>query len=112
MPDVTVWNPNDWQEVRLLRTTDGIYIWGSPSEPGPARIWGLPVVEAFGLTEGTAVVGDFGNYSELAVKRGIDVQVSNSHADFFTNGKQAIRADIRAALVFYRPKAFATVTGV
>jgi HK97 family phage major capsid protein len=112
LPDVTVWNPFDWQIVRLLRTSDGIYIWGNPSEPGPARIWGLPVVEAFGLTAGTAVVGDFGNYSELAVRRGIDVQISNSHADFFTNGKQAIRADIRAALIFYRPKAFATVTGI
>ncbi|MEV7611317.1 phage major capsid protein, partial [Microbacterium sp. NPDC089320] len=112
MPNVTVWNPADWQDVRLLRTTDGIYIWGSPSEPGPARIWGLPVVEAFGLTEGTAVVGDFANYSELATRRGIDVQISNSHADFFTNGKQAVRADVRVAFIIYRPRAFATVTGV
>lgn len=112
MPNATVWNPTDWQDVRLLRTTDGIYIWGSPSEPGPARIWGLPVVEAFGLTEGTAVVGDFANFSELAVRRGMDVQISNSHNDFFTNGKQAVRADIRAAFIVYRPAAFATVTGV
>lgn len=112
MPNVTVWNPMDWQDVRLLRTTDGIYIWGSPSEPGPARIWGLPVVEAFGLTEGTAVVGDFQNYSELVTRRGIDVQVSNSHGEFFTQGKQAIRADVRVAFVIYRPAAFATVTGI
>jgi HK97 family phage major capsid protein len=112
MPNATVWHPNDWQEVRLLRTTDGIYIWGSPSEPGPARIWGLPAIENFGITEGTAVVGDFANYTELAVKRGIDVQISNSHSDFFTHGKQAIRCDIRAAFVVYRPSAFATVTGI
>jgi HK97 family phage major capsid protein len=111
-PDATVWHPNDWQDIRLLRTTDGIYIWGSPSEAGPARIWGLPAVEALGAVEGTVDVGDFGNYSELAVKRGIDVQISNSHADFFTNGKQAMRADVRCALVFYRPKAFCTVTGM
>lgn len=112
MPNATVWNPNDWQEIRLLRTTDGIYIWGSPSEPGPARIWGLPAIENFGLTEGTVVVGDFTNFSELAVRRGMDVQISNSHADFFTNGKQAVRADIRAAFVIYRAAAFATVTGM
>lgn len=112
MPNATVWNPEDWQEVRLLRTTDGIYIWGSPSEPGPARIWGLPVVEVFGLTAGTAVVGDFQNFAELAVRRGMDIQISNSHNDFFVRGKQAVRADIRAAFVVYRPAAFATVTGI
>lgn len=111
-PNVAVFNPLDWQDVRLLRTADGIYIWGSPSEAGPARIWGLPVATAQGLTENTAVVGDFANFSELSVKRGMDVQVSNSHADFFINGKQAVRADLRAALVFYRPTAFCTVTGI
>jgi HK97 family phage major capsid protein len=112
MPNATVWHPNDWQEVRLLRTTDGIYIWGSPSEPGPARIWGLPAIEVLSATEGTALVGDFQNFSELAVRRGMDVQISNSHNDFFVRGKQAVRADIRAAFVIYRPSAFATVTGV
>lgn len=112
IPGATLWHPNDWQEVRLLRTTDGIYIWGNPSEAGPERIWGLPVAQVFGMTEGTAVVGDFQNFSELAIRRGIDVQISNSHEDFFTNGKLAIRADIRAAFIIYRPAAFATVTGV
>lgn len=112
MPNAVVFNPADWQDVRLLRTADGIYIWGSPSEAGPARIWGLPVVEAQGLTQNTALVGDFQNYAELATRRGIDVQVSNSHSTFFVEGKQAIRADVRVALVVYRPAAFCTVTGV
>lgn len=112
IPNAAVFNPNDWQAVRLLRTADGIYIWGSPSEAGPERIWGLRVVQAQSLTENTGVVGDFANFSELAVRRGIDVQVSNSHADFFVNGKQAVRADVRAALIFYRPTAFCTVTGI
>ncbi len=112
VPNAIVMNPMDWQDVRLLRTTDGIYIYGSPSEAGTPRMWGLPVVEAQALTENTALVGDFQNFSELATRRGIDVQISNSHADFFTNGQQAIRADVRVALVIYRPAAFATVTGI
>jgi HK97 family phage major capsid protein len=112
MPDAVVFNPNDWQDVRLLRTADGLYIWGNPSDAGPERIWGQRVVLAQALTENTALVGDFGNFSELAVRRGIDVQVSNSHDTFFINGKQALRADIRVALVVYRPAAFCQVTGI
>lgn len=112
MPDATVWHPNDWQEVRLLRTTDGIYIWGNPADPAPERIWGLPVVQVFRATEGTALVADFRNYTELAVKRGIEVQMTNAHEDFFTSGKVAVRCDMRLAFVVYRPAAICTVTGV
>lgn len=112
MPNAVVFHPNDWQDVRLLRTADGIYIWGNPSEAGPERIWGLSVAQSDAQTENTAVVGDWANYSLLAVKRGIEVQTSNSHSGFFIEGKQAVRADFRAALVFTRPAAFATVTGI
>jgi HK97 family phage major capsid protein len=110
--DTAVINPLDWQDIRLLRTADGIYIWGNPSDAGPERIWGLRVVRAQALTQNTGVVGDFGNFSELAVRRGIDVQVSNSHGTFFVEGKQAIRADMRVAAVWYRPAAFCSVTGI
>lgn len=112
IPDAFVTNPTDWQDVRLLRTADGIYIWGNPSEAGPERIWGLRVVQAAGLTVNTGIVGDFANFSELAVRRGIDVQVSNSHSTYFVEGKQAVRADVRAAFVVYRPAAFCSITGI
>jgi len=112
MPNAAVFNPLDWQDIRLLRTADGLYIWGNPSDAGPMRIWGLSVVEAQALTAGTGLVGDFANFSELAVRRGMDVQVSNSHSTFFTEGKQAVRADIRVAFVVYRPAAFCTITGI
>lgn len=105
-------HPNDWQQIRLLRTADGIYIWGSPSDAGPERIWGQQVVKADLMPEGTALTGDFANFSELAIRRGIELKVSDSHSDFFIKGKQAIRADMRAALVVYRPAAFTEITGI
>jgi len=110
--NVVIMHPTNWQDVRLLRTADGLYIWGNPSDTGPERIWGLQVVRAQAATLGTAITGDFANFSELAMRHGMDVQVSNSHSTFFVEGKQAIRADIRCALVFYRPAAFATITGL
>jgi HK97 family phage major capsid protein len=110
-PNLLVMHPNDWQDIRLLRTADGLYIWGNPSDAGPERMWGLTVAMAQALTENTALVADT-NYLELAVRRGIDVQVSNSHSTYFIEGKQAIRCDMRVALVAYRPTAIATVTGI
>lgn len=112
MPGGVVFHPTNWQDVRLLRTADGLYIWGNPSDAGPDRIWGLQVVQSDAITLGTALVGDFANFSELSTKRGLDVQISNSHSTFFIEGKQALRADIRVALIVYRPTAFCTVTGL
>lgn len=111
-PDAVVFHPNDWQDVRLLRTADGLYIWGSPSEAGPERIWGLRVVQAQASTENTAIVGAFQEFSELAVRSGIEVEVSNSHSTYFVENKQAVRAEMRAAFVVYRPTAFCSVTGI
>jgi HK97 family phage major capsid protein len=111
-PNLVIFHPNDWQQVRLLRTSDGIYIWGNPSEAGPERIWGLPVIKAQAIVEGNALIGDFANFVELAERRGIEVQITNAHSDFFIKGKQAIRADMRAALPIYRPAAFCEITGI
>lgn len=112
MPNAVVMHPNDWQGIRLLTTTDGVYIWGSPSEAGPARIWGLPVVETDAQTENTAVVGDFANFSLLVIRRGVEVQTTNSHDTYFTTGKQAVRAGLRCATVWTRAAAFVAVTGI
>jgi HK97 family phage major capsid protein len=111
-PNVIFMTPTTWEPVRLLRTADGVYIWGHPSMPGPATIWGVPVKETTAAPPTKALMGDYANFSELAVRRGIDVQVSNSHADYFIRGQLAIRADVRCAVVHYRPSAFAEVTGL
>lgn len=111
MADAAVFHPYNWQDVRLLRTADGIYIFGSPDSPGPERIFGLRVARCQAATQGTAIVGDFGNFSELATKKGMTVQYGYVNDDF-SKGKQTVRAEVRVAFVVYRPAAFCTVTGL
>jgi len=110
-PGAIVVHPNDWQEIRLTRTADGIYILGNPAQAGPQSLFGLPVALSDAIAEGTALVGDFQNFSQLFERRGLDVQVGFVGTQF-TEGEQTIRADIRVAFVVFRPAAFATVTGL
>ncbi len=111
-PSAVCLHPNDWQDIRLLRTADGIYIFGNPTDPGPDRIWGVPVVVTSAKTENTGLVGDFRGYAAVFMKRGISFKVSDSHASYFIYGVQAIRADIRMAAVYFRDTAFCTVTSI
>jgi HK97 family phage major capsid protein len=111
-PSVVFMHPNDWQGVRLLTTADGIYIFGSPNDAGVQRIWGVPVCVTTFETENTAMVGAFASHSMLFIRRGIQFKVSDSHDTYFIYGKQAIRCDMRAAMVYFRDTAFCKVTGI
>lgn len=112
VPTHHVMHPTDWQGVRLLRTADGIYIWGSPAESGPERLWGLPVVQNDADSAGTGYVGSFQPaWCSLFELRGIDVQVGYVGSQF-TQGKRTVRADARAAMTWMRPAAFCSVTGL
>jgi len=111
-PSVVFIRAAKWQSVRLLKTADGQYIWGHPSMSGPETIWGVPVVQSNAVTSTKAILGDYANYSAIYTKRGITFAVSDSHSSYFTRGMLAVRADMRLAMVHFRPKAFAEVTGL
>lgn len=111
VPSVVIMHPTNWQGVRLLKTTDGVYIWGAPTEQGPARIWGLPVVVTTAITAGTAIVGDYTRFAGLHLRRGVQIETGYV-GDDFTSGRVTFRAGLRAAVVHYRPSAFTQITGL
>src|SRR5690606_36472185 len=82
-PTHHVMHAEDWEQVRLLRTADGVYVWGNPSEAGPERMWGLPVVQCEADSAGTGYVGSFlPAWVSLFERRGIDVQIGYVNAQF------------------------------
>lgn len=110
-PSLIITHPNDWQDVRLLKDANGNYIWGSPAEAGPERMWGKPVVPTTAIAEGTGLTGDFMLFSQLYRKRQIRVEVGLVNDDFI-KVKQTIRVTGRISLVIYRAAAFGTATGI
>jgi HK97 family phage major capsid protein len=111
-PSAVVFHPNDWTAVKLLRTLDGIYIWGNPSDEGPDRIWGLPVRVTTAMTENTALVGAFSTQAEVFRREGINITVATEDGSDFLYNRVKVMAESRLALAVYRPSAFATVTGI
>lgn len=112
IPSAHIFHPTDWMNIRLLRTADGLYVWGHPSLQGPDTLWGLPVIKSTYCTLGTFVTGDFAAQSMVFIRQGIEFLVSDSHSDWFVKGQLAIRAMMRAASVIFRPSAFTVSTGI
>jgi len=112
-PDAVVFHPNDWRDLLLTRTADGLYILGNPGDPLAARrLWGLEVRSTTAQTENTAIVGAFGTASQIFRRSGPTITVSTEHASYFIENKVAIMAEERLGLAVYRPSAFCTVTGI
>lgn len=111
-PDGFVIHPNDWQDVRLLRTIDGIYIFGAPNDEVQVRMWGYPGRVTTGITENTGLVGAFRTYAQVFRREGLRVLASTEHASYFVENKVALLAETRLALAVYRPAAFCQVTGI
>lgn len=112
-PTAIVMHPNDWRDLMLTRTTDGIYLLGNPGDPMAAsRLWGLEVRSTTAQTENTAIVGAFRTAAQLFRRSGPTITVSTEHASYFIENKVAVMAEQREALAVYSPAAFCTVTGI
>jgi HK97 family phage major capsid protein len=106
----TAWalHPNDWETIDLTQDAQNRYYFGGPLAMGTRTLWGVPVVECEGVTEGVGILGDW-RKAVLWNRERSTIQVSDSHEDFFVRNMVAILAEMRAAFGLIRPSAFVEV---
>lgn len=107
-PTGYVLHPNNWEAIDLLQDNEARYYFGGPSVLGIPRLWGLPVVESEGMTEGVGMVADW-RRAVLLDREQTQILTSDSHGDFFIRNLIAILAELRAAFFCLRPSAFVSV---
>ena len=114
-PTASVWNPVNFQTIRLSReslasATQGGYVLGPPNVTGPTTLWGRPVVLAIGMPAGTILTADFTQM--MLFDREQPLIRLGAINDDFTRNIQRILAELRAVFTLFRPSAACRVTGV
>jgi HK97 family phage major capsid protein len=113
-PTASVWNPIDFEAVRLARslagTGGGDYLMGPPNASGATTLWGRPAVLSLGMPQDTALVADFTQMMlfdrEQSAVRAVTIN------DQPVRNMQTLLAELRAVFALFRPIAVCRVTGV
>jgi HK97 family phage major capsid protein len=117
-PDAIVIHPTDWQTIRLGKDTAGQYYAGGPftgaygnaSPSNVADIWGYKAIITTAVSQGTVLVGNFGQSAQIWRREGITLEMTNSDGTNFQSDLITLKAEERLALAVYRPAGFGTVT--
>ncbi|MBT2738116.1 phage major capsid protein [Bacillus sp. ISL-7] len=105
-PTGVVLNPLDWEDIELLKGTDGHYIFLNVNTGNETRLFRVPVVLSTSMVEGSFLAGAFGLGAQLFDRERVNVRISEHHADYFTRNQLAVLCEERIALAIYRPEAF------
>lgn len=110
-PNLVLMHGNDYQELALTRTADGVYIYGNPTDAPLQRVWGIQIAASEALTEGNALVMDT-NYLRLKMRKDVTLAATDSHGELFISNVTVLRAHMRAGLQIMRDEALCRVTGI
>ena len=102
-----VLNPEDWEDIMLLKGTDNNYIWLNVLDGnGNPRILAKPVRDSTKLAKGEWLAGDFRRGAQLFDRRQANITVANQNEDDFIKNMVTILAEERLALAIYDRLAF------
>lgn len=101
-PTAIAMNPADYAALDIQVMT--MTLLGPTVRPS---YWGLPIVPVGAITEGTAYVGAWADAMVLLNRTGVNVYITDSHANTFTANVFTILAEARAKALVSRPEALA-----
>jgi hypothetical protein len=114
--DGTVMHPLDWFSVMTAKAHNAAdnagsysYYGGGPFGDTPMSLWGVRVIPSQVLDQGTALTADFGLGAQVLIREGVNVLFSDSDQDDFLRNRVTILAEMRAALLVWRPSLFQIV---
>lgn len=100
-----VLHPVDWQNILLLKDTQGRYLFGDPHGFTTPAIWGKPVVPTQAIAASNFLAGAFDMAAMIWDRESISIRVAEQHADWFARNLIAILCEERLALTVFRAQA-------
>lgn len=95
---------DDWATIQMMKTNDGAYIFGTPTDGAAPRVWGKQVVESHGLSAGDFLAGS-AFAATIYDREEVTVRVAEQHADFFIKNMVALLCEERLAFTVERAEA-------
>lgn len=108
MPNASVVNTNDWEEIELLKGDDNHYVFVQIPIMGTqlTAVWRLAVVPTTAMTEGIFLTGDYRNGAAITEREGFDFAMTDSNKDHFEKNLIDLRVEMESGVEVYYPKAF------
>ena len=102
-----VLHPSDWEDIELLKGSDGHYIWVTvPDGAGSMRVWSIPVVVTTAINEGEFALGAWNMGATLWDREQASIRAAEQHDNFFIRNMVLVLAEERLVQTVERPEAF------
>lgn len=102
-----VLHPLQWEEIELMKTDNGQYLWLNVGDQLNPRLFRLPVVQTPAIQDGEFLMGAFGLGAQLWDREQANVRIGEP-GDYFLRNMIAVLAEERIGLTKFRPEAFVT----
>ncbi len=101
-------NPQDWEDIQLMRDGEGRFYLGGPISAGAQTFWGQPVTRNVAIPQGLGLTGDLRTV-KVYDREQTQIFTTDSHGDLFIKSISVLLCVARAAVAVKRPAALTQI---